>query len=250
MRIIHTAGAVLLTVAFAMGDDAPKKPGDGVRVAIVTGVDWKGHFWKETAPALKEIVERNAGFAAAVIEDPNFLASDRLFDHGVLVLHFKNYEPLKGEERAKANLVRFVKEGRGLVVVHYASGAFEGWDEFRNLVGRTQGKRHDKRGPFTVKIVDHEHPITRGLKDLQVDDELFIELAGDRPIEVLATARSQITGQDHPMAFVFNYGVGRVFHTTLGHDVKAITVPDTSEIIRRGVAWAAAGGAPAPAAAR
>ena len=48
-----------------------------------------------------------------------------------------------------------------------------------------------------------------------------------------------ITGVDHPMAFVFNYGRGRVFHTPLGHDLKAITMPDESRLIRRGAAWAA-----------
>ena len=103
----------------------------------------------------------------------------------------------------------------------------------------SQGKRHDKRGPFTVKIINHHHPITRELKDLEVDDELFIELSGNRSIEVLVTARLQITGQNHPMAFVFQYNNGRVFHTTLGRDLKVITIPDTSELIRRGVAWSA-----------
>ena len=41
------------------------------------------------------------------------------------------------------------------------------------------------------------------------------------------------------MAFVLDYGKGRVFHTTLGHDVKALTTPGTSELIRRGAVWAA-----------
>lgn len=240
MRLILTTLSVFLAANFAMAADRVKNDKDDtVRVVIITGVDWKGHFWKETAPTLKKIVEQNDGFEATIVEDPNFLASDNLFTFDEIVLHFKNYDPLKDEERAQANLVRFVKEGGGLVVIHYASGAFEGWDEFRNLVGRTQEKRHDKRGPFTVKIVNHEHPITRGLDDLLVDDELFIGLTGDRPIELLATARSKITGKDHPMAFVFNYGRGRVFHTPLGHDLKAITMPDESKLIRRGAAWAA-----------
>jgi type 1 glutamine amidotransferase len=139
---------------------------------------------------------------------------------------------------AKENLQRFVRDGKGLVVIHYASGAFENWPEFRNLVGRTQRKKHDKRGPFTVVIANHDHPVTRGLKDFETDDELFIELQGDRPIEVLATAHSKITDKDHPMAFVLDYGKGRVFHTTLGHDAKALRLPGPSELIRRGAAWA------------
>ena len=174
-----------------------------------------------------------------IVEDPGFLASDELFAFDEIVLHFKNYDPLPQEDKAKANLVKFVQQGKGLVVIHYASGAFDNWPEFRNLVGRTQGKKHDKRGPFTVKIVNHQHPVTQGMQDFQADDELFIELTGDRPIEVLAAAKSNITGKDHPMAFVLDYGKGRVFHTPLGHDAKAIRVPGTADLVRRGAAWAA-----------
>lgn len=140
---------------------------------------------------------------------------------------------------AKENLLRFVSDGKGLAVIHYASGAFEGWPEFPNLIGRAQQKRHDKRGPFTLTITNPDHPVTRGMKDFETDDELFIELQGDRPIELLATARSKITGTDHPMALVLDYGKGRVFHTALGHDEKALRFSGPSELIRRGAAWAA-----------
>jgi type 1 glutamine amidotransferase len=41
------------------------------------------------------------------------------------------------------------------------------------------------------------------------------------------------------MAFAFEYGKGRVFHTPLGHDVRAIEIPGTAELLRRGCLWAA-----------
>ncbi|MCX7887475.1 MAG: ThuA domain-containing protein [Verrucomicrobiae bacterium] len=220
--------------ASATADDCRKT----IRAVIVTGVDWKGHIWKETAPAVRDILQADSRFQVKIVEDPGFLANDELFKYDVLVLMFKNYDPIPNEEKAKENLVRFVRDGKGLAVIHYASGAFEGWTEFRNLVGRTQGKKHDKRGLFTVRITNPDHPITRGMKDFETDDELFIELRGDAPIEVLATARSNITGQDHPMAFVLSYGKGRVFHTTLGHDERALRLPGPSELIRRGITWA------------
>jgi type 1 glutamine amidotransferase len=232
--------------AAAPGRSEPQ-PAAPIRTVIVTGVDWPGrppqvlgHVWKETAPALNVVLEADKRFQVTIVEDPGFLASDELFQFDEIVLHFKNYDPIPQEDKAKANLTEFVRRGKGLVVVHYASGAFENWPEFRNLVGRTQGKRHDKRGPFTVKIVNRDHPITKGMEDFQTDDELFIELTGDRPIVVLATARSNITGNDHPMAFAFEYGKGRVFHTTLGHDARAIRMSGAAELIRRGAAWAAA----------
>ena len=208
MRVVKVLSSLALLFAaqacWAQSDDAEAHT--PIRAVIVTGVDWKGHVWKETAPALKRVLEQDGRFDIRIVEDPNFLASDDLFAFDEIVLHFKNYEPLDQEVKAKRNLTSFVKQGKGLVVIHYASGAFEGWFQFRNLVGRCQKRRHDKRGPFTVKIVDANHPITEGMSDFLTDDELFIELRGDRPIHVLAAARSNITGEDHPMAFVLESG--------------------------------------------
>ena len=77
------------------------------------------------------------------------------------------------------------------------------------------------------------------MPDFQADDELYICLTGERPVEILATAHSKITNKDHPMAFVSEYGKGRVFHTPLGHDVRAIEMPGVAELIRRGCLWTA-----------
>jgi type 1 glutamine amidotransferase len=87
--------------------------------------------------------------------------------------------------------------------------------------------------------VDPDHPVTRGLSDFEADDELYTCLAGTPPIRVLATARSKVTGKDEPMAFVLNYGRGRVFHSPLGHDVKALTRPGVAPLFRRATAWTA-----------
>jgi uncharacterized protein len=250
MNSLTTVPLTLLVLAAAQpvaaAEGVEQSPVKVIRAVIVTGVDWPGnpprlpgHEWKETAPALKSVLQQDKRFRVTIVEDPAFLASEQLFAFDEIVLHFKNYDPIAQEEKVQANLTKFVREGKGLVVIHFASGAFENWPEFRNLVGRTQGKRHDKRGPFTVKIVNREHPVTKGMDDFQTDDELFIELSGDRPIEVLATAKSNITGNDHPMAFVFQYGKGKVFHTPLGHDAKAIGMPGAAELVRRGAAWVA-----------
>ena len=176
-----------------------------------------------------------------ISEDPDVLATDEIFKYDVILLHFRNEKPLDEEEKARANLKRFVEEGRGLVLIHFACGAFGDWPGFGELAGMVwDGKNtHDPRGPFDVHIADSRHPITAGLSDFRTDDELYIGLDQRRPVEVLATARSKVTGRDHPMAFAFQVGKGRVFHTPLGHDVKALRVPGAAELIRRGTLWAA-----------
>ena len=156
-------------------------------------------------------------------------------------MHFKNYRPFVRDKQVRENLAKFVKQGKGLMLLHLACGAFENWPEFANLAGKTydHSKAHDPRGPFTVKIVDSQHPITRGLRDFQADDELYFCVAGERPVEMLATARSKVTHHDEPMAFVFSYGKGRVLHSPLGHDVRAFEMPGVATLLQRGCVWLA-----------
>ncbi|MBN2474760.1 MAG: ThuA domain-containing protein [Pirellulales bacterium] len=239
---MHTLLMTLGTVA-ALISAAPaeNQESDSIRVLIVSGVDHPGHDWKTTAPAIRQILEQDKRFDVRIAEDPELLASDVVFDYDVLFLHFKEYTPTARAERIRENLVRFVKQGKGLFVFHFACGAFEDWPEYRSLVGRVWDQKtgHDPRGPFAVQIVEQDHPITRGMADFQADDELYTCLIGNEPIEVLATARSKVTGKDHPMAFVLQFGKGRVFHTPLGHDVRAIQMPGVAELIRRGCLWVA-----------
>ena len=63
--------------------------------------------------------------------------------------------------------------------------------------------------------------------------------AGDAPIHVLASARSQVTGQPEPMAFVYDYGKGRVFHTPMGHSPHAMQCVGFITTLQRGAEWAA-----------
>ena len=78
------------------------------------------------------------------------------------------------------------------------------------------------------------------MADFETIDELYTCLTGDAPIHLLAHAKSKVDQKHHPQAFVRDYGKGRVFLTTLGHDVRAYTNnPAVGELLRRGCAWAA-----------
>jgi type 1 glutamine amidotransferase len=237
-RVLFLLFLFSLPAAVGSAEDAAPP----VRVLIVTGVDYKGHLWKQTAPAVREVLEHEGLMEARIVEDHEFLASDVIFDYDVILMHFKNYDPTKRAESVQENLKKFVREGGGLVFYHFAGGAFEPWAEFVQVAGRVwdQTKRgHDPRGPFTVNVVDRDHAITRDMEDFETDDELYTCLGGDVPVHVLATATSKVDSQKYPMAFVFDYGKGRVFHTPLGHDVRAVTLPGPAELLRRGCLWAA-----------
>ena len=212
------------------------------KVVIVTGIDYPGHKWKETAPVLAEALRKDARLKVDVVETPAFLASPKLNDYNTVVLHFMNWESPDPGEQARQNLAQFVSNGGGMVLVHFACGAFQGWPEFEKLAGRVYDPKlrpHDPYGSFQVVRTSVDHPITRGMQPFETTDELYTCLAGNTPIEIIATAKSKVDGKDYPMGFVLNYGKGRVFHSVLGHDAQAIANPPVAELFRRATAWSA-----------
>jgi type 1 glutamine amidotransferase len=229
----------------------PASTNQPARVLLVTGMDYPGHHWRQTAPVLAEALRKDRRLEVFTVEDPHFLDSAALARYDVAVLHFENWEQPAPGLKARANLRQFVEGGKGVVLLHFACGAWhDEWPEFVNIAGRVwaglNGRQHDPYGTFRVEIVKPDHPLVRGMADFETQDELYTCLTGEVPIEVLAQAKSKADGKYYPMAFIHNCGQGRSFHCTLGHNVQALSVPSVQELFRRGCAWAA-GLPPVPA---
>ncbi|MCK0148283.1 ThuA domain-containing protein [Arenibacter sp. F26102] len=236
---------VLLIISPSFTGVLQQKSVQPIHVLIVTGMDHPAHDWQKTSKAIKDelVKSKNPEIKVQILNDPYKLESAKLRKYDVVLLNFNNWEKPDPNKKAEKKLQKFVSDGGGLVLIHFASGAFRNWPEFRKLAGKIwDGKNtHDPRGPFLVNVLDTLHPLTKGLKSYETDDELYIGVTGDEPVKVLADARSKVTGHDHPMAFIFSYGKGRVFHTPLGHDARAIHIIGTAQLIRNGVVWVARG---------
>jgi len=221
----------------------PQSTAQAKRVLIITGEDYPGHKWQQTTPVLKALYGPDPRMYLEVMDDLSQLQSTDLDKFAAVVMHFKNYDPNVPGRKGFDNLARFVKQGGGLVLVHFACGAFQEFkDDFTKLAGRAWNPKlrgHDPFGEFTVNITDQAHPITAGLQAFQITDELYTCLEGDTPIRVLASATSKVDKKVYPMAFVLDYGQGRVFHCVLGHDPGALGNKGAGELFRRATAWTA-----------
>ncbi len=250
MRSAKLAGLWLLTLGcllfptlsgLAQDTNAPDK----IPTLIVTGHDvLPAHPWHETTPLLRQQLESSGKFDVRVCEDTSILESSSLDVYKVIVLNFGYWDAPQLSERAKENLLAYVRNGGGLMPLHFACSSYQGWDEYAKLLGRVWVKDvagHGPRSKFTVKIVDQDHPITAGMKDFVADDELYAKLSGDAKIHVLATADSDWSHKTEPLVFVLKYGQGNVVHNLLGHDVKGRDYPEYAQLIVRGAEFAATG---------
>jgi sialate O-acetylesterase len=226
-----------------------------VKLLIITGDH--GHDWKATTKSLQEILSAGGKMAVDVTTTPaKDLTDANLAKYDVLLLNYKDTPSgapeTKWSDANKQAFLKAVKEGKGLIVFHFASSSFTrpNWDEFEKAIAggwRTQGF-HGPPHVFHVKKTTTSHPISEGLPTEfeHTIDELYQNSVMIPGNTVLATAYSDPakprgTGKDEPVIWVNTYGKGRVYNNALGHDVKAMSDPNFHTWMRRGALWAATG---------
>lgn len=235
-----------MAILVATHSGSAAEPPASIKVLLVTGDDVQPvHNWREVSAALREILIASGRFQVRICEDTGVLDSAAtLGRYDLVLLAMYNAKTPTLSAGAKENLANFVKGGKGLVISHLSSASFKEWEEFPKLCGRcwVMGKSgHGPRAVFKARIAKTDHPITQGLADFEADDELYAKMQGDAPITVLVEADSDWSHKTEPLAFTVEYGKGRVFHETFGHDGKALSNPVVQKLIQRGCEWAATG---------
>jgi hypothetical protein len=139
-----------------------------------------------------------------------------------------------------ALLDAFVRRGGGLLVLHAGVISFDAHPTWQHLCGATwdwDSSAHPPCGPVTVHVTPHgqRHPLTAGIDDFVVEDEVygFLDEVGD--LAPLLT--SDHGGRSHPVLWARPVGAGRVVTDLLGHGTASLAHPAHREVLRRAAAW-------------
>ncbi len=205
--------------------------------------------------------------------DPYFVPKFKKYD--VVISNF-GWKAADWPEETQRALEDYMAKGGGFVSVHAADNSFPDWVEYNKMIGLGGwGGRNEQHGPYvyytnegelvrdnspgsagahgpqhlipiTVRVMDH--PITKGMPEvwMTTKDECYAKLRGPgENMIILATGKDMSgkapTDRHEPILMVLQYGKGRIFHTTLGHDDYSCEGVGFIISFLRGTEWAATG---------
>ncbi len=172
------------------------------------------------------------------------IASPEIQRYDVLVFYdmFDSITPAQQEA-----YVDLLKKGTSMIFLHHSLVSYQNWPEFKKIVG---GQYHTKpvvvKGDtlngyvehgvtIPVKVEESKHPVTRGITDFEIVDEVY----GD--VEILPQVKPLLS-TTHPksmryLAWINQYENSKVIYIQSGHDTTAYSNPNYRKLIRQAIEW-------------
>ena len=136
----------------------------------------------------------------------------------------------------------WVKNGGGVVGIHAATDTFHNWPEFIDMIGG-EFLTHGQQSEVEFIVEDPSHPATAKLpRTFKHTEEIYIVKNFSRSnVRVLISLDKNPTTQepgDYPVAWVRDYGKGRVFYTSIGHRDDLMYTDYYKNHLLGGILWA------------
>ena len=233
-------GMIGLVVGYGM---VSCKVEEKMNVLVITG----GHDYDEAG--FDKLLE-TLPFSFDLVKHPDAFAM-------LTADHIKNYQavllydmPNDIPESAQRDFLAMLDNGMGLVVLHHAVCSYRNWSEYMRIVGgryaHTPWMKDSIEQPastythdveFHVKVGELEHPVTKGVEDFQITDEVYGNM------EILQTVHPLLF-TDEPLSspllcWVNRYANSRIVALTLGHDKLAWENPAFIRILSQAIRWTA-----------
>ena len=228
----------------------------------------KGYCIPYGAYALQALGKKTGAYEAIVSDDLAMFLPDHISRFDAVVLNntsgdwiiptqeqvkqkpFNQYgSDVKTVETVLRNsLLGFVRDGGGLMAIHYAIGGNRNWPEFADLLGAAYNG-HPWNEEVGIKLDEPNHPLVAAFagKKFRLAEEIFqfkspYSREHDRVLLSLDTDNTNMTvpwiyRQDHDfaLAWVRKFEKGRVFYTAIGHRTEHYWNPSILRFYLAGV---------------
>jgi hypothetical protein len=166
-------------------------------------------------------------------------------------------QPRTITETQKARFLSLFTRGLGLVVTHHSLVSYQRWPDYERIIGgrwvdvpekggdprdTPSGFEHDVDIP--VEIVDPAHPVTTGLGNFTIRDEIYWGYrVGADVTPLLATSHPK---SDRPLAWTRTEAHSRIVYLLFAHGPTGYADPHYRQLLANAIRWTAPGRANRP----
>lgn len=220
------------------------------RSALMVWGGWEGHVPDEAAALFAPWLE-DQGYEVEVSDTlESYDDLERLKSLSLIVPIWTQGAVTEDQER---NLLEAVWSGVGVAGWHGCMGdSFWMSTDYQFMVGGQWVAHPGVFVDYQVNIVDHDDPITKGLGDFELHTEQYYmhvdpgnevlattTFAGDQPVSGRSNYNCPwIKGTVMPVIWKRMWGDGRVFYSSIGHNIEDLVVPEANMMTKRGMLWA------------
>ena len=216
---------------------------------------WGTHMYLPTCKLLAKCLRQTPG-VEAVVSDGWPKDKKELAGVDAIVLYSSPGGELLLDGEQAAEVDRLLKQGVGLVCIHWATGLKK--ENEKRLGKQWMGMLGGmwlhfvglKIDDSTLKQLNPAHPICNGWEEYELNDEFYLNTQVAPGAETLLEV--EVDGKRVPVAWTYERPVsagGRSFGTTLGHFHRNFGIEAFRKLMVGGILWAAhvplpAGGPP------
>ncbi len=278
MVAVGAASALGAAAAPALARGSVPKAG-GRKADVFALIGDRFHSFDYIRTALARTLVKESGATATFTPDPGLLSAVTLAAHRLLIMlcdgmrfpgGYTSPYPFMDPEKVKivsdpplpafdekpemwitpeqGNAIRAFVEGGGSAWFFHNASYISGTNaDFRHVEGALF-TGHTAFRPYKMKIVNHDHPITRGVNDFVVTEEQHYVIYDKDPKAVLvrsvneqgleySTEKYGNQGSSCEACWAYDYGKGRVCFMAPGHTIPGFWNPEYIKLQKNALRW-------------
>lgn len=248
LAVIATAGCALLVPATSAAE-APKK---AARVLMLTqsagfrhgSVTRKDMQLSPAERAMTDLGIASNLFRVDCTQDAWQITKDQLDNYDIVMFYTTGDLPFKPQVREYLFGEWIKQPGHGFIGTHSAADTYHKYKPYWEMLGGTfNGHPWNANETVTITVHDPEHPVSKPWgEEFEITDEIY-QFKNWQPEKVRVLMSLNMAKTDRkkpyhvPVAWVKNYGEGKVLHMSLGHREDVWTNPTYMESLLGGIRW-------------
>ena len=129
--------------------------------------------------------------------------------------------------------------------MHHALASYQQWGDYKTFIG---GKYHEEKNSpqsstyqhdveFQIHIEDPTHPITKGIEDFEIHDEVYGNTEVLPDVVPLLTTNHELSSR--MIGWTLKKGNSKIVYIQPGHDHNAFSNPSYRQLVKQAIEYVA-----------